>query len=104
MMLLWLQVGVRMKPNEHYLDYTGSSVYCQSQIEQVRHFRRTMHVVPVELLSQWRCWACFAAALDVIPASAGFCRGSNRDAASLPVSSSCPVEADQVKLECSVFS
>jgi len=25
-----------MKPNEHYMDYTGSSVYCQSQIEQVR--------------------------------------------------------------------
>jgi hypothetical protein len=24
-----------MKPNEHYMDYTGSSVYCQSQIEQV---------------------------------------------------------------------
>jgi selenocysteine lyase/cysteine desulfurase len=24
-----------MKPNEHYLDYTGSSVYCQSQIERV---------------------------------------------------------------------
>jgi hypothetical protein len=30
-----LQVGCRMKPNEHYMDYTGSSVYCQSQIEQV---------------------------------------------------------------------
>lgn len=31
-----VQVGCRMKPNEHYMDYTGSSVYCQSQIEQVR--------------------------------------------------------------------
>eukprot|EP00878_Enallax_costatus_P013939 GHUV01014576.1.p1 GENE.GHUV01014576.1~~GHUV01014576.1.p1 ORF type:complete len:479 (+),score=157.31 GHUV01014576.1:163-1437(+) len=29
------EVGCRMKPNEHYMDYTGSSVYCQSQIEQV---------------------------------------------------------------------
>lgn len=29
------QVGCRMKPNEHYMDYTGSSVYCQSQIEHV---------------------------------------------------------------------
>lgn len=29
------QVGCRMKPNEHYMDYTGSSVYCQSQIDQV---------------------------------------------------------------------
>lgn len=27
-----------MKPNEHYLDYTGSSVYCQSQIEQVSSY------------------------------------------------------------------
>jgi hypothetical protein len=35
-LLLLLQVGCRMKPNEHYMDYTGSSVYCQSQIEQVR--------------------------------------------------------------------
>lgn len=31
-----MQVGVRMKPNEHYMDYTGSSVYCQSQIEKAR--------------------------------------------------------------------
>jgi hypothetical protein len=31
-----VQVGCRMKPNEHYMDYTGSSVYCQSQIDQVR--------------------------------------------------------------------
>jgi hypothetical protein len=30
-----VQVGCRMKPNEHYMDYTGSSVYCQSQIDQV---------------------------------------------------------------------
>lgn len=29
------EVGCRMKPNEHYMDYTGSSVYCQSQIDQV---------------------------------------------------------------------
>lgn len=24
-----------MAPNEHYMDYTGSSVYCQSQIDAV---------------------------------------------------------------------
>lgn len=30
-----------MKPNEHYMDYTGSSVYCQSQIEQVFEELRT---------------------------------------------------------------
>ncbi|GFR48351.1 hypothetical protein Agub_g10238 [Astrephomene gubernaculifera] len=29
------EVGVRMAPNEHYLDYTGSSVYCQSQLDAV---------------------------------------------------------------------
>ncbi|GMH33807.1 hypothetical protein BSKO_01641 [Bryopsis sp. KO-2023] len=27
------EVGCRMQPNEHYMDYTGSSVYCQSQID-----------------------------------------------------------------------
>lgn len=36
-----VQVGCRMKPNEHYLDYTGSSVYCQSQIEKVFDELRT---------------------------------------------------------------
>ena len=30
-----VEVGVRMQPGEHYLDYTGSSVYCQSQLEAV---------------------------------------------------------------------
>jgi hypothetical protein len=30
------EVGCRMKPNEHYMDYTGSSVYCQSQLDEVR--------------------------------------------------------------------
>ncbi|KXZ42547.1 hypothetical protein GPECTOR_136g630 [Gonium pectorale] len=30
-----LEVGCRMAPNEHYLDYTGSSVYCQSQLDAV---------------------------------------------------------------------
>jgi hypothetical protein len=34
------EVGCRMKPNEHYMDYTGSSVYCQSQLDEVRHVRR----------------------------------------------------------------
>ena len=29
------EVGCRMQPNEHYMDYTGSSVYCQSQLEKV---------------------------------------------------------------------
>eukprot|EP00798_Chlamydomonas_sp_ICE-L_P024132 gene24132-9714_t len=29
------EVAVRMKPKEHYMDYTGSSVYCQSQLDAV---------------------------------------------------------------------
>jgi molybdenum cofactor sulfurtransferase len=29
------EVGVRMKRGEHYLDYTGASVYCQSQLQSV---------------------------------------------------------------------
>jgi molybdenum cofactor sulfurtransferase len=29
------EVGCRMKPGEHYLDYTGASVYCQSQLRAV---------------------------------------------------------------------
>ena len=24
-----------MQPNEHYMDYTGSSVYCQTQLDNV---------------------------------------------------------------------
>ncbi len=27
-----IEVGVRMGPNEHYLDYTGASVYAQVRI------------------------------------------------------------------------
>jgi molybdenum cofactor sulfurtransferase len=27
------EVGSRLKPNEHYLDYTGSSLYCNSQLQ-----------------------------------------------------------------------
>lgn len=27
------EVGCRMGPKEHYMDYTGSAVYCQSQLE-----------------------------------------------------------------------
>lgn len=26
------EVGCRMKPNEHYLDYTGSALYCSSAL------------------------------------------------------------------------
>ncbi|KAG2483027.1 hypothetical protein HYH03_018058 [Edaphochlamys debaryana] len=29
------EVGCRMAPGEHYMDYTGSSVYCQSQLDAV---------------------------------------------------------------------
>ncbi|GIL62185.1 hypothetical protein Vafri_16451 [Volvox africanus] len=29
------EVGCRMAPNEHYMDYTGSSVYCQTQLDNV---------------------------------------------------------------------
>ncbi|KAG2427700.1 hypothetical protein HYH02_014532 [Chlamydomonas schloesseri] len=29
------EVGCRMQPNEHYMDYTGSSVYCQTQLGNV---------------------------------------------------------------------
>eukprot|EP00201_Polytomella_parva_P019889 CAMPEP_0175045484 /NCGR_PEP_ID=MMETSP0052_2-20121109/4452_1 /TAXON_ID=51329 ORGANISM="Polytomella parva, Strain SAG 63-3" /NCGR_SAMPLE_ID=MMETSP0052_2 /ASSEMBLY_ACC=CAM_ASM_000194 /LENGTH=457 /DNA_ID=CAMNT_0016309027 /DNA_START=682 /DNA_END=2052 /DNA_ORIENTATION=- len=37
------EVGCRMQPNEHYVDYTGSSVYCQSQIDAVfQEFRQHM--------------------------------------------------------------
>lgn len=29
------EVGCRMKPHEHYLDYTGSSLYCSSALQCV---------------------------------------------------------------------
>jgi len=35
------EVGCRMGSNEHYMDYTGSSVYCQSQIDAAFHELRT---------------------------------------------------------------
>jgi len=35
------EVGVRMKPREHYMDYTGSGVYCQSQLDAVFQELRT---------------------------------------------------------------
>lgn len=35
------EVGCRMRANEHYMDYTGSSVYCQSQLDAAFHELQT---------------------------------------------------------------